>query len=116
MRQGTCHGSWSPTYQPTLQPEFSSVSLNNEASFNYTMGSMCPVTKDTYSLSFDMRWPMAVPEKSGSAGIAFGQADDQPYRPTAPATVGGYHLTLDAAGHHAALFPRGRSAGRGIAG
>lgn len=87
-----------PTYQPTLQPAFSSVSLNNEATSTYTLGSMCPVAKDTYSLSFDMRWPMAVPDKSGSAGIAFGQADDQPYRPTAKATVGGYHLTLDAAG------------------
>ncbi|SFU02103.1 Glycerophosphoryl diester phosphodiesterase [Arthrobacter sp. ov118] len=87
-----------PTYQPTLQPEFSSISLNNEAGSSYTMGSMCPVTKDTYSLSFDMRWPMAVPEKSGSAGIAFGQADDRPYRPTVPATVAGYHLTVDRVG------------------
>jgi hypothetical protein len=87
-----------PTYQPTLQPEFSSISLNNEAGSSYTMGSMCPVTKDTYSLSFDMRWPLAVPEKSGSAGIAFGQADDRPYRPTVPATVAGYHLTVDRVG------------------
>ncbi|MEC5190381.1 hypothetical protein RCH17_000517 [Arthrobacter sp. MP_M7] len=87
-----------PSYQPTLQPEFSSVSLNNEASSSYTLGSMCPVTKDTYSLSFDMRWPMAVPDKSGSAGIAFGQADDQPYRPTVPATVAGYHVSIDSAG------------------
>ena len=86
------------TYQPTLQPEFSSVSLNNEASSSYALGSMCPVMKDTYSLSFDMRWPMAVPDKSGSAGIAFGQADDQPYRPTVPATVAGYHLTVDRVG------------------
>ncbi|MET1156401.1 glycerophosphodiester phosphodiesterase family protein [Arthrobacter sp.] len=84
-----------PSYQPTLQPDFSSVSLNNEASSSYTLGSMCPVTKDTYSLSFDMRWPMTVPDKNGSAGIAFGHADDQPYRPTAPATVAGYHLTLN---------------------
>ena len=87
-----------PTFQPTLQSEFSSVSLNNEASSTYTLGSMGPVTRDAYSLAFDMRWPMAVPDRSGTAGIAFGQADDQPYRPTAKATVGGYHLTLDAAG------------------
>lgn len=86
------------TYQPTLQPEFSSVSLNHEASSSYTLGSMCPVQKDSYSLSFDMRWPMALPEGSGSAGIAFGQEDDQPYRPSVPATVSGYHLTLDPAG------------------
>jgi len=87
-----------PEYQPVLQPEFSSLSLNNEASSSYTLGSMCPVKKESYSLSFDMRWPLAIPANSGSAGIAFGQADDQPYRPTVPATVAGYHLTVDAAG------------------
>lgn len=83
-----------PEYQPTLQPEFSSVSLNHESSSSYTLGSMCPIRKDSYSLSFDMRWPLEVPG-SGSAGIAFGQDDDQPYRPTVPATVGGYHVTVD---------------------
>ena len=84
-------------YQPTVQPEFSSVSLNHESSSSYTLGSMCPIGKDSYSLSFDMRWPLDIPG-SGSAGMAFGQNDDQPYRPTVPATVGGYHLTVDRVG------------------
>lgn len=86
-----------PEYQPTLQPEFASVSLNHESSSSYTLGSMCPVEKETYSLSFDMRWPLEIPG-TGSAGIAFGQEDDQPYRPTVQATVGGYHLTIDRLG------------------
>jgi hypothetical protein len=86
-----------PEYQPTLQPEFASLSLNHESSSSYTLGSMCPIEKDSYSLSFDMRWPLDIPE-SGSAGMAFGQNDDQPYRPTVPATVGGYHLTIDRLG------------------
>nr|WP_249777289.1 glycerophosphodiester phosphodiesterase [Arthrobacter sp. C9C5] len=96
-------------YQPTLQPGFSSISLNNESSSSYTMGSMCPVKKPNYSLCFDMRWPIAVPELRGSAGIAFGQANDQPYRPTAPATVAGYHLTLDPTGI-IRLFARAKGA------
>lgn len=87
-----------PNYQPTLQPEFSSVSLNHDSGSSYTLGSMCPIPNDTYSLSFEMRWPMAIPDGRGSAGIAFGQGDDQPYRPTAPATVAGYHLTFDSVG------------------
>jgi glycerophosphoryl diester phosphodiesterase len=45
-----------------------------------------------------MRWPKALPGPSEHAGIAFGQANDSPYRVRVASDVGGYHLVVRSSG------------------
>jgi glycerophosphoryl diester phosphodiesterase len=83
------------TPQPTLQADSSSVILNGPTDSRYVMGSMCPIGKPSYSISFQMRWPRSLPALEMSAGIAFGRATDS----FQPGTGGGYRFVV---------FPDGR--------
>jgi glycerophosphoryl diester phosphodiesterase len=87
--------------QPLLRPDTASCSIRGEGSRSYVMGSMCPVEADAYTLTFEMQFPgsndgKAVPK--WEAGLAFGQPDDQPFRPWHKVPVGGYFLSLNARG------------------
>lgn len=84
--------------QPQLKPDAGSVELADGSDFSYSMGSLCPVPAGSYSIAFELRWRGPVPSGSGLAGIAFGLADDRPYRPKVPGTSGGYHLLIDEKG------------------
>jgi glycerophosphoryl diester phosphodiesterase len=97
--------SW--TSQPLIEAATASIHLANKPPLSYCLGSMAPVTSNTYSLGFHMRWPEEVPAVA-SAGLAFGQQDDQPYVPTS-AGPPGYHLVLDRAGD-LSLFSRDQDA------
>jgi len=80
--------------QPVIDASSASVVLDTNQNFSYRLGSMSPVTKEIYSLTFEMCWPQELPSELLHAGIAFGQKDDTPYRVLVPSTVGGYHLII----------------------
>ncbi|SDL14023.1 Glycerophosphoryl diester phosphodiesterase family protein [Arthrobacter sp. ov407] len=84
--------------QPKLLAGAGSIELDDGSDFSYSMGSLCPVPSDNYSITFDVRWPGRVPPGEAQAGIAFGLHDDRPYRPNVPGTSGGYHLLINDAG------------------
>ncbi|MCG2620537.1 glycerophosphodiester phosphodiesterase [Arthrobacter sp. I2-34] len=89
-------GSWSR--QPLIQPGPASLALAGPGSSSYCMGSMCPLPKNIYGIQFQMRWPENLPGDREHAGLAFGQAGDQPYRVFQLSEVGGYHLVIRASG------------------
>lgn len=82
------------THQPVILPKTSSILLNHDDKASYCMGSMCPVSADSYAIEFEMRWPDKGPRDGDHAGLAFGQRDDSPYRVREPSVLGGYHLVL----------------------
>lgn len=79
-------------FQPKLQVPSASILVADAANFSYSMGSMCPISAPSYSISFEARWPVQLPPGFGALGIAFGQKSDEPYRVGKPTNVGGYHL------------------------
>jgi glycerophosphoryl diester phosphodiesterase len=84
--------------QPVIDGASASVVLDRSQNFSYRLGSMGPVTKELYSISFEMCWPQKLPTDLQHAGIAFGQQDDTAYRVLVPSSVGGYHLIIRPAG------------------
>ncbi len=87
--------------QPLLRPGTSSCSIRGEGSRSYVMGSMCPIEGDAYTLTFEIQFPGGTdgkPVPKWEAGLAFGQPDDQPFRPWNKVPVGGYFLSLNAKG------------------
>ena len=89
-------GGWG--VQPEIRPGDGSLALDGSRISSYCMGSMCPVPQDVYSIQFQMRWPEALPRSREHAGLAFGQASDQPYRVLQASEVGGYHMVLRESG------------------
>ena len=82
-------------FQPRLQAPGKTLLMAAAANSSYRMGSMSPVSREVYSIRFDMRWPGVLPEDTTlHAGMAFGQDDDRPYRVLIPSEVGGYHLVI----------------------
>lgn len=93
--------------QPVITPETASIAVS--ATDSYLMGSLCPVPADTYTLTWEMRWPTELPPgASDHAGIAFGTPDDRPYRVRSTGATPGYYVTVNASGR-VELF--GRPAG-----
>lgn len=84
--------------QPIIDPETATVTLTSEGSSSYCMGSMCPVSRGSYRLVLQMRWPHSLPRETDHAGIAFGQESDAPYRVRTASDVGGYHLVVRPSG------------------
>jgi glycerophosphoryl diester phosphodiesterase len=84
--------------QPGIDPQTATVTFSGDGGSSYCMGSMCPVTGGDYHLGFQMRWPEALPGQTEHAGIAFGQANDSPYRVRVASEVGGYHLVVRSSG------------------
>ncbi|MCC3277239.1 MULTISPECIES: glycerophosphodiester phosphodiesterase [unclassified Arthrobacter] len=81
------------THQPVIQPATASIRLDHPVKASYCMGSMCPLNGEAgYRISFEMRWPDKLPDEAGHAGLAFGQANDAPYRIREAASSGGYHF------------------------
>jgi len=93
---------WTTGRGPSYQPEFdvlnSAVTVLKPGPQSYCMGSMAPITADSYSLQWQLRWPGALPQDVQHAGIAFGQPDDRPYRVRVPSAVPGYHVIVRAKG------------------
>lgn len=83
-------------FQPVFAPEEGSVTLADDEDQSYSLGSMCPIAGDGYSIDFQLRWPARVPT-AVQAGIAFGLVSDKPYFPLDPGPAG-YQLLLDAQG------------------
>lgn len=84
--------------QPQLESITASIELGDGSDFSYSMGSLCPTPDDSYSITYELRWPGPIPTDSGHAGIAFGLADDRPYLPKRAGTSGGFHLLIDQTG------------------
>jgi hypothetical protein len=84
--------------QPVIDTTGRSVRIAHGGIQSYLMGSMSPVAGDRHTITARMRWPERMPQPTEHAGVAFGQADDQPYRVSVPASVGGYHAILRASG------------------
>lgn len=82
------------SYQPAIDVLTSSLSIEHVGVQSYSMGSMCPVAGDTYTLSFQIRWPDALPKTGQHVGVAFGLEDDQPYRVLVKSAIGGYHMII----------------------
>jgi glycerophosphoryl diester phosphodiesterase len=80
-------------FQPSFSPNEASVTLTDDEDQSYSLGSMCPIARDDYSIEFQLCWPTRVPS-SVQAGIAFGLTSDRPYLPLDPGPAG-YHLLLD---------------------
>lgn len=93
------------THQPEIDSSASLIRLSHEDKASYCMGSLCPVPTADYSITFEMRWPEALPREGDHAGIAFGQRDDSVYRVREPSPTGGYHLIVRRDGTFA-LFGR----------
>jgi len=92
--------------QPVIMAETASVTVSAQGAHSYLMGSLCPVPADTYTLTWEMRWPTDLPPgASDDAGIAFGTPDDRPYRVGTPGETPGYHVTVQANGR-VELFSR----------
>ncbi|MFB8370203.1 glycerophosphodiester phosphodiesterase family protein [Pseudarthrobacter sp. NPDC055928] len=85
-------GDWQG--QPALQQ--AAVRISSEEPASYLMGSMGGLSGPQRELAFELRWPEGLPAGTGSAGVAFGQDDDAPYRPDA--AVSGYELEFGADG------------------
>ncbi|MDD0857167.1 hypothetical protein NHF46_03930 [Arthrobacter alpinus] len=103
-------------YQPLLVSEAKALRVDSGSTTGYTLGSLGPIGKDEYTIAFGMRWPDALPDGNAHAGVAFGLADDQPYRANVPGAVGGYHLVVHVTGQ-VELFRRtpGGDAGESLA-
>ncbi|WP_277870425.1 glycerophosphodiester phosphodiesterase family protein [Cryobacterium sp. TmT3-12] len=84
--------------QPVIDGEAGSVTLDHHDVQSYLMGSMCPVGPGSYRITCELRWPGSLPRAEQHAGIAFGIADDRPYRVRVATDVSGYHLVLRANG------------------
>lgn len=84
--------------QPKIQPGSSSSRLDDGSDFSYSMGSLCPVSADAYSIDFEVRWAGVIPQEGGWVGVAFCLRDDRPYLPNVPGASGGYHLLINEAG------------------
>lgn len=82
------------TYQPAFDVLTSSITVAQQGVQSYSMGSMCPVERTTYTLSVDLRWPDDLPERNQHAGLAFGMADDRAYRVLVESEVAGYHVII----------------------
>lgn len=83
-------------FQPLFSPGEASVTLADDEDQSYSLGSMCPIAVDEYSIEFQLCWPTRVPP-SVQAGIAFGLSNDEPYHPLDPGPPG-YHLLMNAQG------------------
>jgi hypothetical protein len=58
-----------------------SIALSDAtATQSLSMGSMCPLPADSYSLACEMRFDALPPEKSAHAGLVIGRDDDAPYK------------------------------------
>lgn len=91
--------------QPKLSAPSGTLLMVAAANSSYRMGSMSPVTREVYSIQFEMRWPNTLPADSTlHAGMAFGQEDDRPYRVLIPSEVGGYHLVIRPTGEMSLLL------------
>jgi hypothetical protein len=91
----TDHGS---SVQPMIDAGAASVLLNYRDVQSYLMGSMCPVGPGSYRITFEFRWPDGLPMADQHAGMAFGAADDRPYRVRKASEVSAYHVVLRANG------------------
>ncbi|MGK3955093.1 glycerophosphodiester phosphodiesterase [Arthrobacter sp. R4] len=85
-------GDWQG--QSALQQ--AAVRIASKEPASYLMGSMGGLSGPRRELAFELRWPEGLPAGTGSAGVAFGQDDDAPYRPDA--AVSGYELEFGADG------------------
>jgi glycerophosphoryl diester phosphodiesterase len=92
----TTSKGWS--YQPSFDLITSALTIGKAGIQSYVMGSMAPIEKDTYELSFELRWPDGLPAEADHVGIAFGQPDDSAYRVRVPSEVAGYHVIFRANG------------------
>ena len=84
--------------QPLIDAGAASVALDHRDVQSYLMGSMCPVGPGSYRITCELRWPESLPREEQHAGLAFGAADDRPYRVRAASDVSGYHMILRANG------------------
>lgn len=57
------------------------------------MGALCPIPATTYTIKFDMMWPI-LPAVAEHAGIAFGKASDDVYTFGSANKTGGYHVLV----------------------
>ena len=93
---------WTTDMRPALQPVIdageATVSLADDDIQSYLMGSMSPIKPERRIISFELRWPDALPDPTLHAGIAFGAEDDRPYRVRIAGSSAGYHLILRANG------------------
>lgn len=80
--------------QPVLDSTTATAQIATPVNCSYQMGSLAPISADTFSITVELRWPERLPPDSASAGVAFGQSSDAPYRVHIPSDVGGYHLIL----------------------
>ncbi|MFC8302314.1 glycerophosphodiester phosphodiesterase [Specibacter sp. NPDC057265] len=96
--------------QPALDPGAGTISLGMDSHASYVMGSLSPWSAESAILTVELCWPVWPPELGETAGLAFGQASDEPYLIHQPAAVAGYHLLLHPDGE---LVLHSRRAGQG---
>lgn len=96
---------WSKS--PQLSADHSSVILGSGSAPSYLLGSMCPITEDSYSIRLRFRWR---PGKAVTCGVAVGLDDDSPYQPHGAALGSGCRVEISPHGeviisNHAAGKP-----------
>lgn len=100
--------------QPVITAETASIAIAMKGAQSYLMGSMCPVPADGYTLTWEMRWPSALPPgPTDTAGVAFGVPDDQPFRVGVAGNSAGYYATVRRNGR-VELFGRAAQAAAGV--
>lgn len=80
--------------QPQIVAGSASIIMHRKEKVSYSMGSLCPVTEENYSITFSLAWPERVPFDSDHLGLAFAQISDAPYLVREKSTIGGYHMVL----------------------
>lgn len=61
------------------------------------LGSLCPITATTYTITWDMKWP-TLPAGTNHSDLVFGQADDAQYGHQSAANTSGYHVVMRTTG------------------
>jgi glycerophosphoryl diester phosphodiesterase len=71
----------------------SDVYWTQQPNRSVVMGAMCPIPATTYTIKFDMMFPV-IPAASLHAGIAFGKLSDDVYTFGSANASGGYHVLI----------------------
>lgn len=83
--------------QPAFLAEEGALRLSGERKSGYVLGSMASLHEGSWTLDVQLRWPVLGTETQ-IAGVAFGTADDSPYRAFEKSQVQGFHLQVESSG------------------
>lgn len=79
------------------QNSASMILPGSQTTASLMLGSLGPITADTYAITFDMKWP-TLPSGTLHSDFVFCQEDDYQYAHQSTANTSGYHLVMRTTG------------------